>query len=361
MTIRDAPSPLARHLAIAYALLIAYACLHPLTGWRDVGLPIFDYLFAPWPRYYRVEDLLLNVAGYVPLGFVLVPALRRPSMRTAALLRLLLLITLISALLSLTLETLQNYLASRVSSNVDLGCNTLGGFLGALAGMRWGHRLFNHEGILEQWRNDYIVSGRTGDAGLILLGLWLLAQFQPTSLLFESGDLRALLSLPAPVPFEAGRFMRLEVLLVSVGMLAIGLFLHSLMRNVRPWLSLLLLAGIAAKALATEMFLQPGSLTAWLTPGSALGLLLGTPLLILALRLPRPHQHALAGVSLLLATVLANLIPDNPYLAIEQQRFAAGNFLNFHGLTRVTSSVWPFAALAYLSAVGLWRGEHLQN
>ena len=36
----------------------------------------------------------------------------------------------------LGLETLQNFLPSRVPSNVDLGCNALGGLIGALAGAR---------------------------------------------------------------------------------------------------------------------------------------------------------------------------------------------------------------------------------
>ena len=59
---------LARPLALAYALLVAYACLHPLTGWRDSGLPALDWLWAPWPRYFILEDFLFNILGYLPLG-----------------------------------------------------------------------------------------------------------------------------------------------------------------------------------------------------------------------------------------------------------------------------------------------------
>lgn len=62
---RHAPN-LPLHLALAYAALVAYACLHPFNGWQTTGLPLFDYLLAPWPRYYRSEDLILNVAGYAP-------------------------------------------------------------------------------------------------------------------------------------------------------------------------------------------------------------------------------------------------------------------------------------------------------
>lgn len=75
--------------------------------------------------------------------------------------------------------------------------------------------------------------------------------------------------------------------------------------------------------------------------------------------LPRLAQHALAGTALLGATALVNLMPDNPYLAYNRQLAQLSNVLNFHGLTEWVDSLWPFAALAYLSALGLWRGEHL--
>ena len=60
---RTRSTSLARNLALAYALLIAYACLHPLSGWRMSGLPLFDYLLAPWPRYFILEDLLFTHRG----------------------------------------------------------------------------------------------------------------------------------------------------------------------------------------------------------------------------------------------------------------------------------------------------------
>ncbi len=56
-------------------LLVAYASLYPLSGWRDVGLSPFAYLSAPWPRYATVFDIAVNVAGYLPFGFLAVMAL----------------------------------------------------------------------------------------------------------------------------------------------------------------------------------------------------------------------------------------------------------------------------------------------
>jgi len=122
---------------------------------------------------------------------------------------------------------------------------------------------------------------------------------------------------------------------------------------------LVIALGIGAKSLATWIFFEPGAPLAWLTPGAERGLLIGGGLLLPALLLPRLAQHAIAGTSLLLATALVNLIPENPYLPFDRRLAGFSNVLNFHGLTALVDSLWPYAALAYLSALGLWRGEHL--
>ena len=70
-------SPLARLLFGVYVLLVAYASLYPLAGWRDHGLSPFAYLDAPLPRYFTVFDVFVNVLGYLPYGFLGVGA-RQP-------------------------------------------------------------------------------------------------------------------------------------------------------------------------------------------------------------------------------------------------------------------------------------------
>lgn len=351
------PHSLARTLAAAYALLVAYACLHPLSGWQSSGLPVFDFLFEPWPKYLRIEDLIVNILGFVPLGFVAVPAL---GDRFGTLGRLLV-ATLLGAALSLSVETAQNFLPSRVSSNVDLGCNALGSFVGAIVGTLWGKAAFDQGGWLQRWRTHRIIPGRTGDAGLVLAGLWLLTQALPETILFASGDLRGLLGVPTPLPFAPDRFIRIEAAMVASGLVAAGLLLRCMLKagGSGP-IALLLALGLAIKSLVTTVFLVPGAPDVWLTPGTRHGLLAGGLMLAFALGLPRIQQHALAGMALLVATALANLIPENPYLLADQRLLGHGNFLNFHGLTQLAATLWPFLALGYLSALGLWRGEHLR-
>jgi VanZ family protein len=346
-------SPLALYLAVAYALLVAYASLHPLVGWRDTGAPLMDFLSAPWPRYYTGFDLAANILAYVPLGFLLVPALQgRLGPAAAALVAM-----LAGAGLSLALETLQHFLSSRVPSNIDLACNTLGAMIGAAAGMNWGREMVDG-GRLHRLRTRLVVRGRGADFGLVLLGLWLLAQLNPELLLFGTGDLRALLELP-PLPYSAKRFAATEALVAAAGLFAAGLIGWSLLRaRRRTLLALLLLAPLVIKAFATAVLVNQAQFLHWLTPGNAAGLAAGAAALFAATWLPPLAQRILAALTLLLATALVNLAPENPYLTASLAVWQQGHFLNFNGLTRLVSSLWPFAALPYLMLPRPRPGEH---
>src|SRR3954466_14302043 len=62
---------LARILAVAYFVVIAYTSLQPFSGWWIPPEEIRSFLWAPWPRYITLEDVLVNICAYVPLGFLL--------------------------------------------------------------------------------------------------------------------------------------------------------------------------------------------------------------------------------------------------------------------------------------------------
>ena len=342
-------SPLAAWFAAAIGVLIVYACLHPFTGWRDPGLPPFDFLWLPWPRYYTWIDLTVNVIGIVPFSFALVAALPGRLSRGWAVLATI----LITFLLSLSVETLQNFLPSRVPSNVDVGCNTLGGVLGALAGGRWGGRLFDPRSGLTRWRKRRIVDGQLGEVGLVVLGLWLLTLLTPESLLFASGDLRHLFDLPTPLQFNPTRFVKVEAAIAASQLVAVGLTARSMMRRFSPWpVVLLFLLGLGAKTLAAATFFAPGDPLHWATPGGQIGLAAGVALLGICLLLPARSHAMLAGMALLAGGALVNLAPENPFLPSDAALIRQGNLLNFHGLTQLTSSLWPFIAFAYLGLLG---------
>lgn len=333
---------LPQHLATAFSVLVIYASLHPFSGWRDLGAPPFAWLTASWPRYSTWFDIAVNVLGYLPFGFLWATVSLKRSGPTLSLL----LVALLGALVSMTMETLQNYLPTRVPSNLDLAGNALGTLLGAIAGLRWGRTLLSG-GRLAALRERNIVPGFVGDSGLVLLGFWLLTQVNPESLLFGNGDLRHALGIEPAMSFEVSRFGHIEAAVAAANAVAVGLVLATLRLRI-GMVFLLLLVGAAIRALAAAILVEPSEALHWITAGNTVGVAIGCAILWPATCLMPTLRRALAGMALLLATVLVNLAPENPYLAEATMVWREGHFLNFNGLTRLLSMLWPYLALAWL-------------
>ena len=66
------------------AALIVYASLYPFAGWRVPGRGPLDFLILRWPRWLDRFDLIANLLGYLPLGFLLFVALVRSGRAAAA-------------------------------------------------------------------------------------------------------------------------------------------------------------------------------------------------------------------------------------------------------------------------------------
>lgn len=361
MQARPAPhSALPLYLAAAYTLLVIYASLHPFSGWRDSGAPVTDFLWVPWPaRHWTGFDVFTNALAYLPLGFIWVPTLLpRQSMWLAVLLA-----ALLGACLSLSLETLQNFLPSRVPSNLDLVCNSLGALIGALAGARWGVLLLDG-GRLHALIRRRIGRGAMADAGLVLLGLWLFTQLNPEILLFGNGDLRGVLfaaGLQVPMPYVAGQFPWVEAGVTASNTMALALLAGCLLRSGRYLLpALLIAAALLVKSFSLMLLMSTAGLS-WATVGSLAGLAAGVLLWLAAARLPAIFRQVIAALSLMLATTLVNLAPENPYYAAILQVWQQGHFLNFNGLTRLTSALWPFLALPWLMLLRQESSAHTQE
>jgi VanZ family protein len=76
-------------------------------------------------RYFN--DIILNIAGFIPLGIILCVyfSFTRPRFQA------IILATLVGALLSLVIEVLQAYIPSRTSGTTDIITNTIGALIGA--------------------------------------------------------------------------------------------------------------------------------------------------------------------------------------------------------------------------------------
>lgn len=344
---------LARHLALVWALLIAYASLHPLTGFRDAGDDLLSFLTAPWPRYWTRFDVIANAIGYLPLGFLLVPAVAPWIRRSPALP----LAIVLATGLSVGLEVLQHYLPTRVPSNLDVVSNAAGAAVGALLGWRWG-AVLGDGGALARWRTRRVVRGHTGEIALVLLVLWWLAQIDPDTPLFGLGDLRDLLGFAPPLDFTERRYRAVEIGACVCAMVSVGVIGWHSMRARSLWL----LASAFAVALAIKtgsgaVLVPEGGALLWATPGALVGLAAGAVALRIALWLPPPLRFGLAALGLLAGVALVNLAPDNPYPSAVSDAWRAGHFFNFSGLTRLASALWPYFALPYLMALQAREGR----
>jgi VanZ family protein len=339
-------SPLARYLLAAYLLLVVYGSLYPLTGWRDQGLSPFAFLGGPLPRYFTWFDIAANVAAYVPLGLLAVLAMAPRAIGVKGALGA----TAGAAAVSLLLEAAQSYLPDRIPSNADFAANAGGGALGALAGVAVSRHLAAETG-LRRLRERLFGPGHAIDLGLVLVGLWIFTQLNPETLLFGNGALRSLLVAETPDLYPAETFVRIEAAVAAANVVAVALLAALLVAVGGPRrrvAAMTILAALAARTLAFAILFEPQAAFAWLTPGAAAGLAIGAVAALLLAGLPETASVALCGVALMAGTVLVNLAPENPYLAQSLAVWWPGHFLNFNGLTRTASTLWPFAALAYL-------------
>ncbi|MGH8809024.1 MAG: VanZ family protein, partial [Noviherbaspirillum sp.] len=203
--------------------------------------------------------------------------------------------------------------------------------------------------------------------GLIVGGLWPLAQIYPQGYLFGHGQLMPILSdwlsdwLETPVDLATllTRDMQLTVheywladtLITACGMTGALLMWSCLLRKQAPkpaLLLLLLVAAIAVKLLANALLFTPANALAWLTPGAKGGLLIGAMMVGGLAYAPPAAQRRLAAASLLVSFIVINLLPANPYFVATLQSWIQGKFLNFNGAAHFLSVVWPFFALWFL-------------
>lgn len=339
---------LAWTLAAAYLLVIAYASLQPLREWRVPPGEVLRFLLAAWPAYIPLADVAVNVAAYIPLGFLLSIGcgVRFGPARGA------LAAALAAAGVSLAMELVQMFLPARIASSVDLLANGLGALLGAMAAPLFAPtRILG--GKLHALRNRLFLEGARADVGLVIVLLWPITQFHLTGQLFGTGGIRATFDLPARFAHTPPLAMGGEAAVALFSLLGVGLMTLALMRatpRALPVVGAVIGAALAIKLFTAIVLVRAAAPFAALTPGVLIGLLGGLALLYGAWRLPRPAQLALSALCIAVATVAINLVPDNPYHLVPARLLAGGTstFLSFSGIARALSELWPLLALGYL-------------
>ncbi|MBA4381880.1 MAG: teicoplanin resistance protein VanZ [Sideroxydans sp.] len=341
-------SLLRRYLLAGYVLMIIYASLSPFVGWQEQGLTLLEVLSSPIRQTYTAFDALTNCLAYLPLGMLLALTLRS----YVAGWRNVLLTVLAAMWLSLTLEYLQMYLPSRISSNADLLTNTLGASIGGvlvlmIAPMPWFTRA-------TQWRIDLFQRGHGVDFGLALLMLWMFAQINPTlpmlgNVFITEAAHRIFVAMPEE-PFNYWASVA-----VALNLLMIGLLLQTLLRVRRDAavaLMIVLCVVALAKFIAAAVLLKSWALMLWLNSEAMLGIVLG----MLALW----TMHSLHRVALLWVTATAALVylmlalwvldSGTPSAAMRLYHWRYGHLLNYNGMSQIVSGVFPLLLMGYL-----WR------
>lgn len=354
-------SPIVRAALLAYLLLIVYASWFPFLGWRDSGVSPFAFLNLVKQRYWTGFDVGVNIAGYIPFGMLLVLSFY-PRVRGVW---AVLLAALAGMLTTGTMEAVQTYLPTRVPSNLDFVTNASGALLGAILGALWAPGLLDRSRLFklrQRWFAPH------ASQGLVLVALWPLAQIYPQSYLFGHGQVLPLISgwlsswfdteidlvamlRPGDDIMTVEQYWLSETIITACGMTGAVLTLMCLVRRGAPRFRLMMafLAGaLVLKAFASSLLFRPDNALVWVTPGAEGGFLIGLIMLSGLVFAPQVAQRRLAVVTLILALVVVNTIPVNPYFSSTLQGWVQGKFLNFNGAAQGLALAWPFLALWFL-------------
>ncbi len=194
---------------------------------------------------------------------------------------------------------------------------------------------------LVEWRDRVLAPGAWGDAGLVLVALWLIAQLNPALPFFGAGNIPAVgEELRAAAPLEWGA--------VALGVCGFGLFISALLRGEQGSLRVtlvLLSVALWLKFVGASFLLQPQNTGEWVTSGRFLGLGVGLAALYPLRRLPRAARTYVAILVILAGALLAKIF--GAYSPLDELlrvfRWPYGQLANFATLTRYLHELWPFA------------------
>ena len=350
-------------LALVIAALVVYASLFPFTGWRwPPGQTFAALLQLPWPPWRAPWDAWFNLAGYLPLGFMLFVAVRRSGAATPL---ALVVAVLLPAMLSYVAEVLQHFVPSRHPSLKDFAMNLAGAAAGALLAA-----LAHALGLIDRWqglRERWFVADSSG--GLALLALWPFGLLFPAPAALGLGQLHeplrewlrdaldgvewateymAALQPSPPATMAPGT----ELAICLLGMLGPCLVAYSIARP--GWHRVLLGTGalglaVGTMALATMLNFGPENAMAWRTPATSLALVLAWLVALPCALLPRRLAAACGLAAMGGLVALVTQVPADPYFAQSLAAWEQGRFVRFHGLAQWVGWLWPWAAIAWLA------------
>jgi len=346
-------SPAARLASAVSIGLLVYASLFPNTGWLHAGVSPFAWISAPFPRYWTAAEILFNVLVYIPVGALLVWAVRPLLVGVGAVV----VSSLVAAILSFSMECLQTFIAARVASNVDFAANSLGGFVGAVTAAASARRLID-AGWRAHWGDSILKPGT--QASVVIAAMWILVQIPPQAMLFGTGNIMALVpeavmrleallpmwSLPSPAWRARG-----EQWCTTLAILGVTMLVMHCLRPLR-WRAVLvpvfIMVALAVKV-ASQPLTPPGGPTtfAWFTPGAIRGLVVGIAVAMACAYASPPWQRRLAITALAGQLLIVNLFPPDPYFLSSVATGYTG-LLHMGSLAHELAAIWPIVAMGWM-------------
>lgn len=343
-------------LLLTYSALLISGSLYPISQWQAAHTFSLAFLWAAWPETITRTDLLTNYFVYMPFGLFAARAFfwRRFTLGHWFM------VCGLGAALSLAMECAQLFLPQRVASNVDIVANTLGAAFGAAISPLFSARSGSFT-RLAALRRHWFRAGWIINAGLILLGLWLLSQVNLQAPSLVAGGLHTGFQ-PYWEAASLQQFKPVTALIFALEIASLGLFISVLLRpdrNVLIGVIALTLAAILLKFAAAALLIKFALLSRLLSLEVLLGISCGALSVFALIYFPAraPRYPILAGV--LCAFILVKLFHGVPFmtatgitpdLATKPQAL-----LNITGVAYLVAEIWPYLALGCILA--LWERE----
>ena len=337
------PFYLAKLTLILYVCLVIYATITPFNFVGNSPLTPWAWVMAPVPRYIPIFDVLSNVIGYLPFGFLMIftifPYLRKWWA---------LLFTVIMGLaFSGTLESLQTYLPTRIPSPIDWYSNALGVLIGALFAIPLSPEWLSGNSA-ERLRSTYFGQYQ---GFFLLMMLCPIAQIYPQNAWLGMGDLGLWGTRISPYwDFPLNNASQ-EILITAISSYGIGVFfLFGMRKQVASLkiITILFIVMATLKVLISQFQFSQTGIFHWWSLSLGIGLALGCVFIYLASYLQKKYQWYLALMALGTMILMVNLLPYNPYFVAQLEQLPQGYFTHVNGMLGWIATVWPFLAIYLL-------------
>ena len=322
-----------------WTALLAYASLYPFQPLRFPSPEAGSALFLA-PRYVIRADIAFNVVAYIPLGVLTALYFRSRNDRHPLLLAL-----AFGTAFSFAMEAAQLFVPHRFATLADVAANSAGTLIGVLAFAEPLNSLVTSR--LAAVREDLILPGAWGDAALVLLMLWFLAQLNPALPFFGAGDV---------VTSGAGELQVLQWTAVGMSTCGFGLFISVVLNPEQGALRVtvvLLSVALWLKFAFASLMLQPNFSADWVSTGRVLGLLGGMLVFVPLRRVGREGRTYLALILVLAGALFAKIF--GAYSPLDELlrlfRWPHGQLASFATLTRFLHELWPLAAVVFLASL----------